>query len=330
MRLVNGVPTRATRSALTHVAFVCDKTWLQPLIPQWLLGNRATLLKRDMRALRAICPANVRLVRCRSRWVSRCVFTLIIKVLAEILAKHAPDMKPVLVLDTCRVHWHKSVLRECQRCGITLCFVPPGMTWLLQPLDTHCFSKYKRALRRRKAEEQSRQGSVKLDVGQVLAVICRCIGECFCGTRWSPAFDDVGFGSDQQSLGSTLRRVATKLQIPTPVPPSDSQETVSALLPKGALLKPTEILPLAALPENVEKLPVHELHTTALPWSTRLRSSSKRMLAEASATSGTASAEPPQPSAAKQCLAAASGAGEAKPAAKPVGVKFPGVAPEKS
>ena len=51
------------RTCLTHVAFVCDRTDLQPLLPQVLIGNCATFLQRDWAALTAACPANVHLIR---------------------------------------------------------------------------------------------------------------------------------------------------------------------------------------------------------------------------------------------------------------------------
>ena len=46
------------RAGITHVGFICDDTSLQPLLPQVLIVNGATVLKRDMAAVLASLPNN--------------------------------------------------------------------------------------------------------------------------------------------------------------------------------------------------------------------------------------------------------------------------------
>ena len=57
---------RKRRCYLTHVALICDRPDIQPLLPQTIIGNEHTFLSRSMAALRASCPRNVFIVRQRS------------------------------------------------------------------------------------------------------------------------------------------------------------------------------------------------------------------------------------------------------------------------
>ena len=67
--LVCHASLKQRRSALTHVAIVCDQPWLQPKLPQFLLADRKTVRYRDLARLQASLPPNVRLVRGKARWV---------------------------------------------------------------------------------------------------------------------------------------------------------------------------------------------------------------------------------------------------------------------
>ena len=58
--VLQNVSRAKQRTCLTHVAFICDRSDLQPLLPQVLIGNEATFKSREMGDLRAECPPNVR------------------------------------------------------------------------------------------------------------------------------------------------------------------------------------------------------------------------------------------------------------------------------
>ena len=51
------------RCCLTHVAFICDRPDIQPVLPQVLIANETTLPASQLAALQAAAPANVYLVR---------------------------------------------------------------------------------------------------------------------------------------------------------------------------------------------------------------------------------------------------------------------------
>ena len=66
---VHNVSRRQQRSTLSHVAFICDDTAIQPLMPHVLVGNDAVLPLYVQRAERNNLAPNVYLVRRKSAWV---------------------------------------------------------------------------------------------------------------------------------------------------------------------------------------------------------------------------------------------------------------------
>ena len=139
--------TKKRRACLTHVAVVCDNPTLQPLLPQYVIGNLQTFLLREWRALLASCPDNVVLVRQKSAWVNIEVFVEIVNRLGVVLRPYLGSVQPVLLMDTCPVHLASRVVKACFASQLWPVFVPARLTWLLQPCDTHVFLQYKAKLK---------------------------------------------------------------------------------------------------------------------------------------------------------------------------------------
>ena len=135
---VESVSASKRRRCMTHVALVCDRTDLQPLLPQFIIGNEATLLKKDLPALRALCPPSVRLICQISAWSNAKLRAKIIRELKKALQPHLGALQPVLLMDAARVHL-KEALIACRNTGIWPILVPTKQTWLVQPLDTDGF-----------------------------------------------------------------------------------------------------------------------------------------------------------------------------------------------
>ena len=81
-RLVQKVPRGRTRTYLTHVAFICDQPEIQAVLPQFVIGNEATLPAAMMPSLRAACPNFVHLVRQKSAWNNQVLCATIVRTLA--------------------------------------------------------------------------------------------------------------------------------------------------------------------------------------------------------------------------------------------------------
>ena len=243
------------RTCLTHVAFVCDRTDLQPLLPQVLIGNCATFLQRDWAALTAACPANVHLIRQKSAWNNHETFSRIIRMVAAALRPNLDRFQPILFMDAFRPHLHKRVLNTCHAVGIWPIILPAKLTWLLQPCDTHAFQAYKLHLR---AVYQARRGESatgELTVSEFLPCVYDTIRAVLQGKRWSTAFDSDGFGQQQAALSVYVQR---QMQVdgPPAVPSCEpSAAQISLCLPARAGIPAADFLRPFRAPRGVPALP---------------------------------------------------------------------------
>ena len=231
------------RTCLTHVGVICDDTALQPLMPQFLIGNSSTFLMRDWAGLQARAPANVTLVRQKSAWVNIRLLVQIVRRLGLLLRPHAGSCQPVLIMDACRVHFAEPVLRACRFWGLWPVLVPARLTWLLQPCDTHAFCRYKAKLK--VAYQFSRVATARgdPDVANFLDCMYTAIREVFHGVRWSLAFEQDGFGREQVGVSLSIQeRLA--LQVPIAVPNlRPTEEQLRECVPRKAKVNWSLLLP---------------------------------------------------------------------------------------
>ena len=73
------------RGSLTHVAIICDNTTVQPMLPQFILGNHKILQAGDLTNLAGRVPENVYVVRGKSSWVNNTVMCMILQTLRSCL-----------------------------------------------------------------------------------------------------------------------------------------------------------------------------------------------------------------------------------------------------
>ena len=119
------------RTCLTHVAIICDNPRLQPLLPQYIIGNCNTFLRKDWSGLLAGAPGNVVLVRQQSAWNNIKLFVQILERLGTILRPYLISYQPVVFFDACRVHCASVIFQACLRCQLWVVLVPARLTWLL-------------------------------------------------------------------------------------------------------------------------------------------------------------------------------------------------------
>jgi hypothetical protein len=260
-RVAGGVPTQKVarfkrRCCLTHVAVICDNTELQPLMPQFILGNFATFLQRDLAMLRSRCPPNIVLVRQQSAWNNERMCAIIVRRIALALRAHIGTLQPVLFLDAVRLHITRLVLAACNAVGLWVVVVPARMTWLLQPLDTHSFLAYKAHLKAKYQSKRAELGISDLSIEHFLDCVYDAIKHVLQGRRWAVAFDQDGFGSAQQGLSTFARRelaIAGPLAIPADRP---NLEQLGHCFPRRAQV-PADLLyrPFAvvALPKPIPR-----------------------------------------------------------------------------
>ena len=200
------LPTWKRRCCLTHVAFICDRPQLQPLLPQVIVGNEKTFTAREFASLQSSCPANVKLVRQKSAWNNEELCAQIIRWLATALAPHLEGLQPVLLLDAAKIHTAPAVLAACSACHIWPILVPAKTTWLLQPLDTDAFLDFKRFLRAAYQKARVDSGSADLSIPQFLACVFDAVAVILNARPWRGVFVKDGFGRGQAGLGSYVKR----------------------------------------------------------------------------------------------------------------------------
>ena len=200
------VPRAKRRCCMTHVGLICDRSDIQPLLPQVFIINERTAPARDMAALRAACPPNVRFLRQKSAWTNVFVTAYIVRLLGIALGPYMSTVQPILLMDALRAHWHPFVLATCRGARIWPLCVPASLTWLMQPLDTHVFLKYKAYLRQVYQDVRGDAAVSDLDFAAFLRCVYQTIRRVLQGHKWASAFRGVGFGDAQAGLERFVKR----------------------------------------------------------------------------------------------------------------------------
>ena len=241
------------RRCLTHVAFACDRTDLQAVMPQVLIGNEATFLVSELPVLMAASPANVHLMRQKSAWNNGQTCASIVRLLGRALKRHAgAELQPILLLDAVRLHTTPQVLAACRATGIWPILVPAKMTWLLQPLDTDAFLPFKTHLQKVFQNARARSLNGDLPIREFLQCVFDAVRHVLQGHCWAAAFDRNGFGFSQARVSAHVLR---HLELEPPVCALATRPSVDQLrccfpkrstVPAAALWRPFDGPPVAA------------------------------------------------------------------------------------
>ena len=182
------------RRAFTHVAIICDDASLQPHLPQVLLVNERTVTVEQSRRWTSLPGCNAQLWRAKSAWINDEVFARIVRELGKILKSRAGDRQAILMLDAHVCHYCRRTLAACRDYDIWPVIIPARMTSLLQPLDTHVFSRYKMFLRTRLHQIMLTGENKDLTSEQVINALQHSIKGVLQRHAWTSAFDMNGFG----------------------------------------------------------------------------------------------------------------------------------------
>ena len=134
------------RMGLTHVGLICDEPLVQPLLPQVLIASDSVLTMIVWRAILPLLPNWMYVIRMPSKWITADCLVWIINLIGWSLRAVAHLYDIVLSMDVLGLHYVAKVIAAARANRIRLHFIPGKLTWLLQPLDTHGFSLYKRYL----------------------------------------------------------------------------------------------------------------------------------------------------------------------------------------
>ena len=201
-------------------------------------------------------------------------------------------------------------MRACAARGILVHYVPAKLTWLLQPLDTHAFSRFKVVIGCEYWREIMKHGQCEL--AAMLRIVAYAVKKVLQGVRWSYAFDGNGFGQVQTKVRQTI---LNELQRDSAVGASSqlpAYDQFILIFPRRATLPLADLLAFhrrrlaaeASVPVAAESLqpPAPQPSPEHNPWRGRLRSSSAVSLQagdeQASAAASSAAATAASPAAA--------------------------------
>ena len=192
---------------MTHVAIICDRSEIEPRLPQVLIGNKHRFTQTLVAGALGSKPSNVHLFRRKSSWSNSTCMVEVLDLLAEAL-RDFPAFQPILLLDTATCHMSDSVAAKAASLNIWLVPVPAGLTHLLQPLDVYGFAGYKEFLRNAYRTERAAHGKVtpKSWLKLLFDVCTRFLNS----RKWSVAFFQVGLGAHHTNFSTELQAIISQ------------------------------------------------------------------------------------------------------------------------
>ena len=106
--------------------------------------------------------------------------------------------------------------------------IPAGLTWLLQPLDTHVFADFKRGMHRLQAATRANAAGGALPAGYWIHCIEACVRDFFGRQDYATSFARNGLASSQDNLRPCIRQLVRDQ--PTRAARAPSQEELEQLV----------------------------------------------------------------------------------------------------
>ena len=245
--LARNASKSAKRSAMTHVAIICNDHSIQPHLPQTLLCAEALLPQRDVAAITATLPQNVALWRKKSGWINVDVFADIMRVLVTVLSEVARQRQCILLMDAHRAHFSPKVLRVLAKGNIWPVIIPAVSTHYLQPLDTDVFSRYKHFLKTSQHRLMAAAPNCDLPVAAIIQAVLHTIRAVLQGVKWKEVFAKNGFGADKFTVRPRLLKLMGWNEVPSLPPDLPRLSQFQSIFPRGT------IIPFAGLLDHVAK-----------------------------------------------------------------------------
>lgn len=196
------VKSQALKARATYICAVTHDPEAQQLLPQVLLGNKRLFPAAFARHAAELCPRVV-VWRENSAWNTHRLMARYLRLLCDRLGAILESRQVLLLLDLAPCHLHDSLFDLAYSLGLRLLFVPPGMTSLLQPCDTHIFAAFKHNVqeswRRRRAAAPDGQVSLELWL-EIVANATKKLSS----KPWKHAFESDGILGYQHRISSPL------------------------------------------------------------------------------------------------------------------------------
>ena len=180
------------RAHISFLAFLTHLTDVQPKLPQIFLASEKLVPKKLLQELSPHIPENYHFITGKSSWNSHAMMRKAICLLAKSLAPYMATHQVILILDVARCHYHQTISVLATSKGIRLLYVPGKLTWLLQPADTHCFSRLKALLRKKWVELRSQSSTGMISHKEWLCAVMSLVPPLLNGVKWESAFKAAG------------------------------------------------------------------------------------------------------------------------------------------
>ena len=211
------IATRDTRSHATLMAAVCDDALLQQQLPQLLLTKDKTLTRAEKRAL-ANLPLPVRWLSGTTGWMTSSILKQVFTIYRRAIRAVRPNAEIVMVFDVAPQHVTHEVFMHLNRLGLHTLLIPAGMTWLLQPLDTHVFSTLKRSLHDRQTRGRAASPLGILPPCRWIQIAGEAITEVLVERDWTHSLRGNGLHAHivplRPTLASCVHDVVPVLAVP--------------------------------------------------------------------------------------------------------------------
>lgn len=205
----------------SYIASVCSCAALQKILPQVRLV-RGSLEKPPSRpVLDAYAAAGFPQIARHggTGWASADILVWWLRTLVSAVRLARPGIQIILVLDDAPSHIAEVFLKACARYSVRVVVVPAKMTWCLQPLDTHVFSKLKHRIREYEFALQAATSTARIPPLERVRLHGQAIKNVVVDEDWSVTLSrsglTAGMAAARPALASRARSMTLTPTMPT-------------------------------------------------------------------------------------------------------------------
>lgn len=189
---------------MTSVGVLADNEKAQQRLPQFLMGSSNVLPVRDVAAVAAALPQNIRIVLARSSWTHLPFMVQLMRRVRQAVARAGASWQVIVVTVCAQQRIDRRVCEAAAPNGIWAACVPAKPTWLLQPPGTHVFVKSKRRMAEECASECVRAPDGVVTYVRWLLAVGRTTWAVLESRGWEVAFAETGCTNNRSQRPSFL------------------------------------------------------------------------------------------------------------------------------
>ena len=221
---------------LTLMAAIAGDADFQACLPQWVLPKDAGLTRAERARMRRLADPLV-FVPGTSGWVSVESLCPLLTHLRRVVRARRPGHRLVVAWDAASQHVNILVLRHARRLGIHVLLIPAGLTWLLQPLDSHVFASFKRTAHRLQLEARASTDAGVLQRTGWIDLLETAVLETLVRRSWARSLVRNGVTGDVSDLRPRVRACLREGRPPEGAPLNDEEMSLLLGRPRVGLAR---------------------------------------------------------------------------------------------